>query len=83
MGDAQDSHPLDNHAPCPRLDKTYRAANVRLRFQNPVVTRDAGIQDPLLDVACHFLGADQKTLDLLVVNDQDCAQGLSPDLRRG
>jgi len=42
--------------------------DISLSLDNPVVTGDSGIENPLLDVPGHFLGSNQQTLNLLIVD---------------
>src|SRR5262249_36960564 len=59
-------------------------------FQDPVVAGQAAVERAVLDVARHLLGADERTLDLRVVDGRvvaaagvgDLVAGLAEQLRR-
>jgi hypothetical protein len=42
--------------------------HARFVFQNPIPAGQAGVEDPVFDVARHLLRADQHTLDFFIVD---------------
>jgi len=58
-------------------------AHFRAVLENPILAGQPRVQDAVLDVARHLLGADQHALDLLVVNDREIGAGIHRDLVPG
>ena len=61
-------HPADRAAADLREDQLRHLVDVGVVFHDPVVAGQPGVQHAVLDVARHFLGADQEALQLVVVD---------------
>ena len=65
------------------VDQIGHGDDVRIVLNHPVVSRQSGVEDAVLDIARHLLGADQHALDLGVVDRRKVRARVHVDVEPG
>ena len=76
-------HPPDRAQASSRIEEGTNLLHLRVLLQHPVPPGQPHVEDAVLDVARHLLGADQETGKFRVVDRGDVAAGADVDVEAG